>query len=84
LAKKSETGSAKRYGTRYGRTLKIKLAKVEAQYRKKLSCPYCHYKQVRRVAMGIWKCEKCNAEFTASAYTIMKSRKEQPEEETTE
>jgi len=74
LAKKSEAKSANRFGTRYGRTLRIKLGKVEAQYRKKLACPYCHYKQVKRVALGIWKCRKCKAEFTASAYSIEKKK----------
>lgn len=74
MAKKSEAGSANRFGTRYGRTLKIKLGKIEAQYKKKLVCPYCHYKQVRRTAMGIWKCGKCNTEFTASAYSLEKKK----------
>ena len=81
MAKKSETGSAKRYGTRYGRTLKIKLAKVEAQYRKKNVCPYCHYTQVRRVAIGIWSCAKCGARFSASAYSPFKKSITEEEKE---
>jgi len=73
LAKKSEAKSANRFGPRYGRTLRLKLGKVEAEYyRKKLKCPYCHYQKVKRVALGIWKCSKCGAEFAASAYSIEK------------
>ncbi len=80
MVKKVETGSAKRYGTRYGRMLKLKVAKLEEQYKKKLKCPYCHYDKVKRIASGIWKCNKCNSEFTASAYSI--SEKKIVEEET--
>jgi len=63
-------GSVKRFGTRYGRTVKHKLAKIEAGLRGKHKCPYCAKQKVKRVAMGIWNCQKCSTTFTARAYEI--------------
>ena len=77
MAKQSKLGSAKRFGPRYGRTLKHKLAKIEAIQRKKHKCPYCHAEKVKRKAMGIWECGKCKAKFAGKAYTIKKKVKEE-------
>ena len=75
-------GSAKRFGARYGRTLKHKFAKIEALHRKKYKCPYCSYTNVKRVAAGIWHCRKCDAKFANKAYTISEVKiKEEIKEE---
>ncbi|MBI4145974.1 50S ribosomal protein L37ae [Candidatus Woesearchaeota archaeon] len=65
-------GSVKRFGTRYGRTTKYKLAKIEVEQRKKQDCPYCGKAKVRRVSYGIWNCQKCHNTFTARAYNVGK------------
>ncbi|OYT31331.1 50S ribosomal protein L37ae [Candidatus Woesearchaeota archaeon ex4484_78] len=72
MAKKKKLGSHKRFGARYGRTVKEKLAKVESLYKKKNVCPYCHYPKVKRIAPGVWQCLKCGAKFTAGAYSPSK------------
>ncbi len=72
MAKKVTYGSVKRLGTRYGRTLRFKLGKIESEQRKRHKCPYCNYVQVRRVSVGIWECNKCGAKFTNKAYTVGK------------
>jgi large subunit ribosomal protein L37Ae len=72
MVKKVTYGSVKRLGTRYGRTLRFKLGKIESEQRKKHKCPYCNYVQVRRVSAGIWQCKKCDAKFTNKAYTVGK------------
>ena len=80
-------GSVKRYGARYGRKLKLKLSKIETEQRKLHKCPYCTKVAVKRVALGIWHCRKCNAKFAGKAYSITKkilgkteeSGEEQPE-----
>jgi large subunit ribosomal protein L37Ae len=64
--------SAKRFGARYGKSLKQKVAKIEAEQRKKHKCPFCSAVAVRRVAAGIWNCKKCDSKFTGKAYTIPK------------
>jgi len=63
-------GSVKRFGARYGRKLKIKFSKIEAEQRKLHKCPYCNKIAVKRVAVGIWNCKKCKAKFTGKAYSI--------------
>jgi len=72
MAKKTAYGSTKRLGARYGRTVKFKLGKIETEQHKKHKCPYCNYVAVKRKALGIWHCTKCNATFTNKAYTVSK------------
>ena len=64
--------SGKRFGARYGKRLRDKLARIEAEQRKKHKCPYCRTHAVKRVAAGIWGCKKCSSVFTGKAYTIPK------------
>jgi large subunit ribosomal protein L37Ae len=70
--KNTKHGSVKRFGTRYGRTLKNKMDKVEAMQQKEYRCPECHYEKVERLSLGIWECGKCKAKFTSKAYTVAK------------
>ena len=84
--------SVKRFGTRYGRTLKLKFGQIEIEQRKKHKCPYCSNAAVKRIAAGIWSCKKCGIKFTGKAYTIAKKQepqviaeaKDAPEEPTEE
>ena len=63
-------GSVKRFGARYGRKTKLKFSKVENEQRKLHKCPYCSKIAVKRVAMGIWQCRKCDIKFTGKAYSL--------------
>ena len=72
MAKKATYGSVKRFGSRYGKRLRDRYGAIENEQRKKHKCPYCHYQQVRRVALGIWECNKCESKFTSKAYTVAK------------
>ena len=80
MIKEKVYGSTKRFGTRYGRSLKRKLGKIEQIQRSKHKCPYCHALKVRRLCAGIWYCEKCKAKFTGKAYSLMKIELEEGEE----
>ncbi len=71
MAEKHEK-AIKRFGVRYGRTVKKKLGAIEAQQRRRHQCPYCRYAKVSRRASGIWHCAKCDATFTSRAYTVAK------------
>lgn len=71
---KTKAGSAKRFGTRYGKTTKDKFGKFEALQRKKYECPKCSREAVRRVSAGIWQCQKCGAKFASKAYTVSKQQ----------
>ena|SRR3989338_8120447 len=67
-----KSGIVKRFGARYGRKPKLKFSKIEAEQRKLHKCPYCNKIAVKRIAVGIWGCRKCNAKFTGKAYSITK------------
>lgn len=68
MAGKDKLGSTKRFGPRYGRRNRLKVAQIESEQRRLHKCPYCTYTQVKRVALGIWACRKCHARFTGRAY----------------
>ncbi|MEM4336684.1 MAG: 50S ribosomal protein L37ae [Candidatus Woesearchaeota archaeon] len=67
---KKKFGSVKRFGPRYGRRLKEKLADVEKKSKKPNKCPFCKNLSAKRIAAGIWKCKKCNSKFASGAYYI--------------
>ena len=69
---KENLGSVKRFGARYGRKPKLKFSKIETEQRKLHKCPYCNKVAVKRMAVGIWKCKKCDAKFTGKAYSVSK------------
>jgi large subunit ribosomal protein L37Ae len=66
--------STKRFGTRYGRSNRDKLAAVEDLHRGWHKCPYCSKEAVKRVAAGIWNCQKCRATFAGRAYSMAKRK----------
>jgi large subunit ribosomal protein L37Ae len=92
MKKKATSGSAKRFGVRYGARNREKVAAIEVLYQGRQKCPFCNYVKVKRLSKGIWACEKCKAKFTGKAYTFDAAKKrtdvmakdeevEEPEEE---
>ncbi len=78
-------GSTKRFGARYGARLKHILSKIEKEQKGRQICPYCHSDKVRRIAVGIWHCGRCDAKFTGKAYSVRKVvTAEEAEQETTD
>lgn len=67
---KIKNNPTKRFGARYGRTVRNKLLLIERKSKQKQQCPYCKSNSVKRVAVGIWFCKKCNHKFTGKAYTV--------------
>lgn len=65
-------GPAKRYGVRYGRTVKFKLAKIEKQQKAPQVCPYCDRPKAKRAFAGVYECKKCGSKFTSRAYIVAK------------
>ena len=72
VTKKQGLGSAKRFGARYGRRLKLRVAELEKSIKDSNKCPYCHKPKVRRLSAGIWNCGKCGSKFTGKAYAVRK------------
>lgn len=69
-SKTKKIRSAGRFGARYGKRAKSKLADVEEKQRKKQECPYCGKKGAKRLSKGIWKCFKCENKFASDTYFL--------------
>jgi len=70
MKEEKKFGSIKRFGTRYGLKIKKRISDVEQYQKKNQKCPYCSKRAVKRVAVGIWHCKKCNSKFTGNAYFL--------------
>jgi len=68
-AKGRVTGSAGRFGPRYGRFIRKRVTETEMISRAAHRCPRCDTIAVRRVGTGIWACRKCGFKFAGGAYT---------------
>ena len=68
--KSKKSKSAGRFGSRYGRSVRSKLVKVETKQRVKQKCPFCEKLGVKRLSKGIWKCSKCNKKFASDTYYL--------------
>ena len=65
-----KVGTAGRFGARYGKKLRAKVAEVERKQKSWQKCPYCSKFRVKRVSAGIWQCRSCKAKFTGKAYEV--------------
>ncbi len=70
----------KGFGARYGRKIRDKLGRFEDLKNKDKQCPKCHALKVKRIAAGIWTCNKCSAKFTGRAYDTAKVKVKEIEE----
>jgi large subunit ribosomal protein L37Ae len=63
-----ETGSAGRFGARYGRVARRRVAEIEAEMESDHTCPECGDDRVERKGTGVWECGACGYTFTGGAY----------------
>jgi large subunit ribosomal protein L37Ae len=75
LAISKKIGSVKRFGSRYGRTSRHIVGKIEHTQRKFHECPYCMKEKARRISSGIWVCKNCGSKFAGKAYTAVSEGK---------
>jgi len=68
MANTKKVKSTGRYGSRYGVGIKKRVLKVEERQKKKVVCPFCGFKTIKRLAAGLFTCKKCEAKFTGGAY----------------
>ena len=65
---KSEVRHTRRFGARYGVSVKARVEEVEVKQRKKHVCPKCGFQKVKRVSTGIFSCTKCRHKYAGGAY----------------
>lgn len=63
-------GIVGKYGTRYGASLRKTIKKIEISQHSRYSCPFCAKDQVKRQAVGIWKCKSCRKVLAGGAYVL--------------
>jgi large subunit ribosomal protein L37Ae len=65
---KGRTGSAGRFGARYGRVARRRVAEIEEEMRDDHACPECGEDRVDRKGTGIWECSYCGYKYTGGTY----------------
>ncbi len=70
MVKTKKVKAAGKFGAGYGTYLRNRFNAVESLQRKKQTCPHCKKSGVKRIAAGIWYCERCGAQFAGHAYTL--------------
>jgi len=68
-AKGKITGSAGRFGCRYGRFIRKRVNEMEKISHAVHPCPRCEVVAVKRRGTGIWECRKCGYKYAGGAYT---------------
>jgi large subunit ribosomal protein L37Ae len=63
-----EVGSAGRFGARYGRVARRRVAEIEDEMNDDHTCPECEEARVGRTDTGIWECENCGHAFAGGTY----------------
>ena len=63
-----KVGTSGRFGVRYGRKLRKRVADIEGKMKMWHKCPYCNKPKVKREFAGVWQCKSCKAKFTGKAY----------------
>ena len=67
-SKSGKTGSAGRFGARYGRVSRRRVAEIEAETNEDHTCPNCGEDKVDRQGTGIWQCGYCDYKYTGGSY----------------
>ena len=69
MGKTKKLGPVARFRERGGASLRKVRVGIEKALKKAYECPQCQRVAVRRVSVGIWRCEKCGYTFAGGAYT---------------
>jgi large subunit ribosomal protein L37Ae len=63
-----KVGTAGRFGCRYGKSVRMMVAKVEESSRAFHVCPQCKANKLYRANAGVWECRKCGLKLAGGAY----------------
>merc|ERR1712226_1054080 len=76
MAKRTKkVGVVGKYGTRYGASLRKTVKKMEITQHSKYICTFCGKENMKRQAVGIWKCgtKNCRVIVAGGAWTYSTS-----------
>merc|ERR1712070_1352989 len=68
-----KVGIARKYGVRYGSSLRKLMKKFETMQRQRYVCPFCGKATVRKVSVGIWRCRACKKIMAGGAWSLTTS-----------
>jgi len=68
MARTKKVGSTGRYGSRYGAKLRRRVLDIDNRRKDPTRCPSCATKALKRKAVGLWICTKCDLLFAGGAY----------------
>ena len=66
--KQGQTGSAGRFGARYGRVARKRISEIESDMNADHTCPECGGDTIDRAGTGIWACRRCDHKFAGGTY----------------
>lgn len=66
---KRKRKALKGLGPKYGTSVRKRYTKALSTLRARRQCPRCGSYRFKRVAIGIWECEKCGYKVAGAAYT---------------
>ncbi|SNZ13488.1 LSU ribosomal protein L37AE [Natronoarchaeum philippinense] len=66
--KNGRTGSAGRFGARYGRVARKRISEIEDDMNADHTCPECGGDTIDRAGTGIWACRRCDHKFAGGTY----------------
>ncbi len=68
MARTKKVGSTGRFGPRYGAKLRRRVLEIEKKRNEPTRCPACATRALKRKAVGLWICKKCDLLFAGGAY----------------
>ena len=66
----NKVGLTGKYGSRYGSSIRKQIKKIEILQHAKYSCNFCGKDSIKRKAIGIWECKKCNKTIAGGAWSL--------------
>jgi large subunit ribosomal protein L37Ae len=69
-AKKKKIGAAGQFGAGYGRNIRSRFNTIEKLQRQKQPSPFHPRGKAKRIAAGIWKCDRTGKVFAGPAYYL--------------
>ncbi|MEM2094974.1 MAG: 50S ribosomal protein L37ae [Candidatus Bathyarchaeia archaeon] len=69
MSSKSKDSTTGGLGARYGTSVRKRVSRIGTQVRQKHECFKCGKVAVKRVSVGVWRCDECGSIFAGGAYT---------------